>query len=159
MCVTWLIDTCDMTHPFVKYRWHDLYLCVTWCVIRETSRMNKDTTNIFILYSYLLHDSFVRVASLNHNCDMPHVWHDVLIHVTWLVHVWMNHSRVWLDSCFCVTWCVIFETWFIVYDSFVRVASLNHNCDMQYVWHGPGIGRVTNSVDQIIIFRLWGGFD
>jgi len=51
------------THACVTFRWHDLFLWVTWCVMRD------------MVYSYVPLDSFIRVASLIHMYEMTYAWH------------------------------------------------------------------------------------
>ena len=55
ICVTWLIDMCDLIHAYV---WHDSFICVTWLI-----HMHGTT------YSYVWHDSCVCVTWLIHVCD------------------------------------------------------------------------------------------
>jgi len=82
MCVTWLIQTCDMTHPHV---WHDLFRCaVGWemecCHVQDMAWHHLVFVrrgNIFVLFCWLIH-----------TCDVTYsyVWHDTFIRVTWLIH-------------------------------------------------------------------------
>jgi len=64
------------------------------------------------------------------------MWHDSLIHVTWLIRTCdMTHSYVWHDSFICVTWLIhILHVW---HDSFICVTWLIHMCDItdSYVGH------------------------
>ena len=115
ICVTWLIHMCDMTNSYV---WHDSFICVTWLI---------------------------------HMCDMPHsyVWHDSSICVTWLIHTCdMTHSYVWHYSCIYVIWLnfsqqsnlpwhglSLYLELYVRHDSFMRMASRFHVCDVTYVRH------------------------
>jgi len=68
MCVTRLIDICDMTHSYV---WHDSFMCVTWLIHMW------DMTHLLTWYNLFM-------------CDATHsyVWHDLFMCVTWLIHMW-----------------------------------------------------------------------
>jgi len=59
VCVTWLIQMCDMTHSYV---WYDSFICVPRLIHM------CDTT-----HSYMWHDSFI--------CEMTHSY------MTWLIEV------------------------------------------------------------------------
>jgi len=92
ICVTWLIQMCDMTHSYV---WHAWFICVTWLI------QMCDMT-----HSYVWQDSFMCVTWLIHMRDMSHsyVQYDSIIRVTWLIHMRdMSHSYVRHDSIIRVT--------------------------------------------------------
>jgi len=102
MCVSQLIDVCDMTHWCV---WHDLLMCVTWLI---------DVCDV--IRRYVWHGSIMCVTWLNRftllvtwlmsMCVTTHwcVRHDSLMCVTWLIA--MTHWYVWHDSLMCVTWLI-----------------------------------------------------
>jgi len=78
--VTWLIHICGMTHSRV---WHDSFICETW----------------------LMHACDMRVTWLDIMDDMTHscvcttrqyARHDPSMCVTWVIHVWLDHSYAWL---------------------------------------------------------------
>jgi len=125
-------------------------LIIVCCMIRHMRDMRD------MLYSYMPHDSSVGVASLIHDCDMSHMWHDSLIYVTWLIHVW-NESLIrmmWLVVvCDMMRrmWDMLYS--YLAHELFVRVAPLIHICDMTHVWHGPDTGPVAISHSEIV-FRL-----
>ena len=116
LCTCWrrecncdLVDICDIPPSFM---WHDSPICVI-CVMCVMC--------VMCYYSYVWHDSFIRVTWLIHTCDMNHsnVWHDSFICVTWLIHICdMTHSYVWHDSFICVTW-------------LIHMRDMTHS----YVWH------------------------
>ena len=99
LCVTCLVDMCDMTHSYV---WHDSFTCVPWLL-----HMCDMTPAYSLPASFMWRDSFIYVTWLIHTRDMTHscVWHDSFIFVTWLIYMCdMTHSYVWHDSFICVTW-------------------------------------------------------
>jgi len=65
VCVTWLIQTWDMTHWYV---WHDSLWRIYTCDM---------------MYVYVWHDSFICVPWLIHMCDMTYsyAWHVAFIRV------------------------------------------------------------------------------
>ena len=107
VCVTWLIDMCDIP---LSYVWHDSLIRVPW-QIHVYAKMR----------SYVWHDAIRCVTWLTHVCDMTHwyVRHTSCIRVTWLIHTCANkfmcvlwcvhmcdttHSDVWRDSMICATY-------------------------------------------------------
>jgi len=156
ICVTWLIQMCDMTHSYPRQGY-----CVR-CLLR------RSRCDIGLIHSHLWHDSFTYVAWLIHICDMTHshMWHDLFIYATWLIHMChMTHSHMWHDWfiyvtwLICVAWLLSSATWLIhlcvawgvlcgvlsaiwiihilCYDSYICVTWLSHLCDMTdlYVSH------------------------
>jgi len=90
MCVTWLIDFCDMTHSYI---WHDSFARVTWLSVHPPSRKYKSSiyvTWLILIYamthSYTRHDSFARVTWLP--VHPPPRKYDAFICVTWLIHTY-----------------------------------------------------------------------
>ena len=140
--VTWLIHTCDMTHP--RSRWqiarHDSFVIVIWlnhmCDMTQSWVRRVAHWHVWhdpvmcvtwLIYTWAMTQSCARRGSLLcmtrpiHMCDMTNLYgsHDSFICVTWLIHMCdMAHSYVWHDSFICVTWLI-------------------HMCDMthSYVWH------------------------
>jgi len=99
-----------MNESCLTYEW---VMSHVW--MRHVSHMNIDT-----LYWHVI------------------VWHDSLICVTWLIHMWdMTHSCVWHDSLMCVA------SFFINAQTAIRFSrqSTSHTCDMThlYVWHDSPI--------------------
>ena len=83
ICITWLIEMCDMTHSYVR---HDSFICTTWLI-----HMHNMTQ------SYVRHDSFICAQWLIHVHDMTHLLacHDSLRCATWLIHMCdMTHSFI-----------------------------------------------------------------
>ena len=68
ICVTWLINICDMTHWYV---WHDSFICATRLI---------DMCDM--THWYASHDSLIRVTWLIDMCDMTRAY------ATWLIHLW-----------------------------------------------------------------------
>jgi len=89
ICVTWLIQMCDMTHSCV---WRDAFVCVSWlihvwlCDMQGVCHALVSHTKL-LPYSHVCHDSFICVPWLIHICDMTHsyVWHDSFMCVPWLI--------------------------------------------------------------------------
>ena len=107
ICVTWLIQMCDVTHSDV---WRDSFRCVTWLI------QMCDVT-----HSDVWHDAFQHASW----CDMTHsyVWHDSFACESWLIHLRdMVHSKVWRDSFLCVTYVIHMCR----RDAFLCVTGLNY---------------------------------
>ena len=95
------------------------------------------------------YDSFICTTQRIRTCDMmcvcawhdaPHVWHDTLMYVAWLIHmcdttysyvVWLlhmydpTHSHVRRDASMCVTWRITWMIWHI------NIYGMTH----PHVWH------------------------
>jgi len=114
MCVTWLIHTRAMTHPYVcnvttscvwrgsflRWTWliHVCDMCVTWlihtCTVTHPHVCNVTTSCVW-------RDSFIRWTWLIHVCAMSpsYVRHDSFIGVKWLIYMYdMTHLHVWHDA-------------------------------------------------------------
>ena len=88
--VTWRIDTCDMTHP---YMWHYVSIHVTWLIY------TCDITKLYtcdMTHAYMWHCVSIRVTWLIYTCDitklytcdMTHLYmrHHLFIRATWLIY-------------------------------------------------------------------------
>ena len=77
MCVTWLKNTCDMSHSYVCF--FPYHCLLTW-------RTHMCDT----AHSYVWHGSLICATWLIHVCDMTnsYVRHGSLIYATWLTHTW-----------------------------------------------------------------------
>ena len=102
MCVTWLVDVCDMTHDRTRWCvWPDSLMCVTWlvdvCIPSEWCANRKNDTRARVTHVHL------RCTCM---CDMTHIhlWHASRTNVTWLTYTRdMTRWYVWHDSLMCVT--------------------------------------------------------
>ena len=160
MCVTWFIDTCDMTHWYV---WHDSFM-YEWVMRGES---------VLLSHMWMRH-----VTHMNESCDtyewvMSHIWKHYHMNgscdrrerrvvrwglregvsvqaVSWMIHVtrineschtyqWimshtsMSHVTHMNESCHM---CDMTHS-YVWHDSFMCVTWLIHMCDMThwYVWH------------------------
>ena len=130
----------------VTYCWHDSFLFVPWCVICETCFIHK----WHMTHVYAWHHSFIVVTWLM--CDMNR-WH--MQRGSFMCK--MNPSYVWCDSFLCVPWCVIRDMVYSLNGTpLICTCGSSHSyvwhdisfmCDMTYVWHVPGTGRVAKSLD------------
>jgi len=134
----WLIHMCDMTQGASAGQ--------PISIISNTATSWTSHTT----HSYVLHDSFIRVAWLIHTCIMTssYMSHDSSIHVTWLIHT--CHMTQSFMSCVVFT-CQFFFFWswvivsshnvlriytchmthsFVSHDSSIRVTWLIHSCPM-----------------------------
>jgi len=105
ICVTWLIDMCDMTHWYV---WHDSLICVPWLI---------DMCDMTLWY--VRHDSLICATWLFHTCMMIRLGTTPLrfrrLHIldsftcaTWLYYTYaITHPYVQHDS-------FIFKWWLIL---------------------------------------------
>jgi len=126
ICVTWLSDMSDMTHSCV---WHDSFMCVTWliCVcdmtfsyvyFRDSFGPNR-MTKVYMRINRIPHTEMSHVTHLNESCHTHkwvmshsfarcclthlHVRRDVIICVTWHIHVCcMPNACVWCDAFMCM---------------------------------------------------------
>jgi len=115
ICVTWLSQTCDMTH---------------WHVCRDTATCVTLLYDICdVTHSYVWRDAFIYVTWLIHLRDVTHshLWCDSFVCVTWLTHICdMTHSYLWHDS---IDVCAVTHSlaWRC---SIIYVTWLIHMCDM-----------------------------
>jgi len=133
VCVTWLLQMCDMTPSDV---WHDsctaggdcaMCACVSWWCIHTCAMTHLHVShNSFTCVLWLIHtghgwfiDAFMSRIHVTHSS----VWHDALTCVSRLIHVCeTSHSYVWEDS---------FA--YVSHDSFIYVLCLLHFlCAMTY---------------------------
>jgi len=149
-------------HVCVTHRWREL-ICMS-DMMRHMGGM---------LYSYVPHDSSVCVASRIPNRDMPCVWHDSLIHVTWLIHLWntadMTYICVWHDASY-----VRHHVWIKILRIslfFIRICYMTHSyawhhsiiivtchmCDMTYwyMWHDSSMCEWIIHVYDLTHFSVW----
>jgi len=129
----WLIHMCDMTQGASAGQ--------PISIISNTATSWTSHTT----HSYVLHDSFIRVAWLIHTCIMTssYMSHDSSIHVTWLIHT--CHMTQSFMSCVVFT-CQFFFFLILSYrvvpqrivhlyvshDSFIRVPWLVYTCYMTH---------------------------
>ena len=116
VCVTWLVQMCDMTHSCM---WYDSCMCVTrpipMCdmlipMCDMTHPYVWHDPSICVSHAHVWHDSFRYVTWIIRMCDMththsdlwhdshPHVWHDSVTRVTWRIdmtdaYVWQGYSK------------------------------------------------------------------
>ena len=118
ICVTWLIQMCDMTHSYV---WRDSLIRVTWLPWYVTWSLICVTCHIptcDMTHWYVWHVSFIRVT-LRMTWLIYNVWHDSsnLHRLNQpLSHISMNHvsvtqvptfmPNVWHGKFMCVTWLI-----------------------------------------------------
>jgi len=121
---------CDVTHSCVTWlilMWRDSFMGAT----RETYQDRASATWLIrvceITQSHVTHsyDSFICVTWLILTCDVTHssVWHDLIIYVTWRIHMHMCYHwfiRATWDTQqdhTCVTWLIhMYVTCRIVYN-------------------------------------------
>jgi len=127
-----------ITHITHSYVWHNSF---KWDIQMGHVSSGSVTCLISVTsmtHSYVWHDSFA-VRAMRRSA--AHVWHDSVIYMTWLIHMWdMTHSYVRHDSFICGTWLIHLwdmtrsSTW---HDSIVCVTWLIHMWDRthSYVWH------------------------
>jgi len=137
-----LIRMCDVTYSCVRsltrsHMWYDVF--IAWHDWRIHKR-DRHTS-----YSHVWYDVFMCF----HMCDMTHsyVWHDSIIHVTWLNHT----CDIPLIHMCDMTYSCVWDNWLVrtcdcrirlrdMTDAFTCVIGipLIHMCDMMrsYVWHG-----------------------
>jgi len=112
MCVMYF----ELCHIYIECVWRDSMMCVTWL---------SDACDIW----------YACVTCSNHMSE-----HDVLIRVTWRMHMCdMTHSYLWHDSCTCVTWVIHMcaMTCACVQHAHICATWIIEICDMlhAYVWH------------------------
>jgi len=153
-CVTWLIHTCDIPHPYV---WLDSFIRVT-CLMQ--TRQWKQGGLVFAASHLWMSHTTHMIASchtLNASCHtyewvMSHIWMSHVTHTNeschtceWAMsHIWMSHATHVDDSFIYVAWLIHMcdmahsHMW---HDSFICVTWLIHICGMthSYVWHGSFI--------------------
>jgi len=147
ICVTWLNETCDVTHSYMWYDtfcgsyshryktkdsscivWQNWFICVTW--LNETCDVTRSRAPT---------RTSVRQQTPPAMCDMTHsyMWHASFLRVLWLSSWWI--SSWFLPSCLqenglllhCVTW-------------LIHVCDMNHS----YVWHDSFCGSLSLSCVQ-----------
>ena len=95
--VTWLIQICDMTHP---YMWHDSSIHVTW-LIHMTSRQERQTCHTCdMTHPY---DIETREADLHNQVRMPQNTHSSVNHTERSLEVSLDQLRwrlrnIWLPA-------------------------------------------------------------
>jgi len=125
ICVTWLIDVCEVTHWYVKWlidMWSDSLICVTWLIemcdmthwyVRRDSLMCDVTHWYMWLDSYVWHDSslswqqILRLRLSNHGnmthsytCNVTHSYVcDTMTHSN--MRYTMTHWYVGRDALMC----------------------------------------------------------
>ena len=84
------------------------------------------TWSIYVIDSYLWHDSFVCVIR---TCDMTHwhVWYASFVCMTWLV-------AVWHDSFICVIHMCDMTYSYVWHDVFICVIRPIHTCDVTHLY-------------------------
>ena len=100
--VTTHLYMCDMTH---LWKWHDSFMYVAWLISRRVIVGLDFNTHLHacdMTHSCRWHDSFMykachisRRVIVGRHCQhlFTYVWHDSLVKVTWLIHIWgMTHS-------------------------------------------------------------------
>jgi len=132
ICVTWLIDMCDMTHSYV---WHDSLICVTWLIDmceRQAPRCRLYSSTLCVC---------VCKRDMSHSYEVTHM--SDFICVTWLINMhscltWLMHmySRMQHDLFIYVRNEPLHIICFHVRCACIRVTWLIHICDttQSYLW-------------------------
>jgi len=156
ICVTWLIDMCDVTRWYV---WRDSLIYVTWLVhiLEEEGAIPKTTIHCIpwlmtmcdMFDSYVWHDSFICVSWLVHLCDMTRLYsvgggnHQETTNIACCAfHVThMNESFHTNESVLrLIHWSHIRMTHLYVWhDSCTCVTWLMHMCDMTHSYVLPSV--------------------
>jgi len=179
MCVTWLLDTCAMTHLYV---WNDSFVCVKWlnCMCAMTcSYLRQDSC---ICVPWLIHvlseliDTcamacvFIFVIQLIYLCAMTHLFvcHDsfILCHNSLILVPLIMHTCdvVWS---MCVPWLIYMcamtplyvqndsfiwwhDSFILCHNSLILVPLIFHTCDVTHL----DIAWLTDS--ETILWALGG---
>jgi len=112
MCVTWLMNVCDMTHECV---WHDSWMCVTWlmnvCDMSHECVWRDSLTCVTWLALSFIRDvtRYVYGWLVHHRCHPADLKFKLCC---WkCVHNSSVHSNTRYDAWMCVTWLIDLNHW------------------------------------------------